>query len=722
MKGKFLTFFTITLLLFGIVFGMYWRYIHESAYGVFIESYDHGVMTVDSDDTVGNDKKFRVMVKKGDEVTININPERTDDTYYVLDKLMVNGENVTKSVSMLQYKTVVEHKLTVTATFKKGKRPESSGDEVKKIEATAPDIEKPAENPYIGSYGAYDVKDPSVFYDEETETYYCFGSDNVVVKSTDLVNWSGRTTYFEHPENATSNAIMTFSQFESVSDWAKEHGYDGDEVVSDRNNDRTPLSPEIVKVGDTYYLYFALSKVVGSNESAIFCVKTDDLANAIESKDWDDVGLVISSCGGDEANAVHPSVLYTDDKMYMVYGGYYGVDTVGGEINLLELSKESGLLKEASSINDSGKKISSEHGEKSFKSGVTIADPGAVPALSGNNGSLVSGADLVYNKDTDYYYLFVTYGNEGTNHNIRVARSNSVEGPYTDYNGQSMSDFTKNMYDKGTLLLGGYNFTSSSQGRVSYTDVGRASIGSPKVIKSSDGTWFIASHSQIYYKVDSLITTGSLMAEENSLKVNSAPCLEVRQILWNEAGWPVAMPEVYSGETVKGGLKLSELYGNWDVIVFDSSADEKDYKAVERSQSQVVTILSKAVISQKDINKKSDINTGCSFAKSGKGYTLTIDGTKYTVYVRTMWDWELKEGSIFMFGTGEDGSTIWGKKNLSAAMGLYTDAFYYLYEKCEGEDAAAVAKRIEQMKNNPSQILIDRYTNWMANQLTAIAQ
>lgn len=715
MKGKVITFGSITLVLFAIIFGMYMRYIHVGSYGVFIESYDHGIMTVDSDDTVGTDTKFRVMCKKGEQITININPERTDKTYYNLDKLEVNGVDVTDEVSMLQYKTTVEQKLTVIATFKKGKRP-SSDTESGTIEVTAPVIDRTADNEYLGSYAAYDIKDPSVFYDEESGYYYCFGSDNVVIKSTDLVNWFGRTTYFAHPESASSNAVMAFSQFESVEEWGKTHGYGNEEDSSDKNNDRTPLSPEIVKVGDTYYLYFALSKISGANESAIFCVKTDNLASAIENKEWEDVGLVISSCSGDKANAVHPSIVSDGNNLYMAYGGTYGADKINGEIYLVTLNKKTGLLKD----NSVGDKISTSHGDEVYRTGTLIADPGSIPALSKSSGSLVSGADIVYNDDTEYYYLFVTYGEESTNYNIRVARSQNIAGPYTDYNGESMADFSKNMYDVGYMLMGGYNFTNSSSGRVSYTDVGRASIGSPKVIKSSDGTWFIASQSQLYYKVDSVITTGSAIAEENALKINSAPSLEVRQLLWSESGWPMAMPEVYSGEVAGSGLKLKELYGNWDIIIFDRSGNEEDFKTVSRSQSQIVSILSRAVISKTDIEKDNDINTGVTFAKSGEGYTVTIDQVQYTVYPRTVWDWELNEGSIVIVGIGSDGSTIWGKKNLSATMGLYTDAFYYLYGKCEGENAETIAKKIEKMKTNPSQTLIDKYSNWMLKKLTGI--
>ena len=138
MKKKFWFFFTVTVALFAIVAGMYFRYIYQSEYRVFIESFDHGVITVDSQDTMGTDEKYSVVCKKGQEITLNINPERTDTTYYNLKKLYINGVDVTDDVNMLQYKTVVESKMTILATFKKGQRPDND-----KSDVTSLDIEKP---------------------------------------------------------------------------------------------------------------------------------------------------------------------------------------------------------------------------------------------------------------------------------------------------------------------------------------------------------------------------------------------------------------------------------------------------------------------------------------------------------------------------------------------------------------------------------------------------
>lgn len=746
MKKKFWFFFTVTVALFAVVIGMYFKYIYQSEYRVFIESFDHGVITVDSDDTMGTDEKYSVMCKKGQEITLNINPERTDTTYYNLKKLYINGEDVTDMVNMLQYKTTVESKMTILATFKKGQRPDNDKSDVTSLDIEAPELISPLGDGYLGSFASYDIKDPSIIYDDESGYYYCFGSDNVVIKSTDLVNWGGRTTYFEHDINASSNAIMSFSTFDSVKDWAKEHGYSNDELYSDKNEDRTPLAPDIVKVDGVYYLYFSLSKSEGANESAIFCVKTDSISEAVTYKRWADVGLVVSSCGRhggtqnvigengekekqklsehyDEANAVHPNVIVSDDGMFMSYGSYYGKDKLRGSIYMLELNRKTGLLKKDSICNSQGEIISTLHGDTTYRSGVLLANPGRVPAMTKKDGSLVTASEIVYNKDTGYYYMFLTYGVDSANYNIRVARSSSITGPYTDMNGQPMNEYLsktgKSQYDKGTILLGGYTFDNSAQGGVLYTNVGRASIGSPCVIKTKNGNWYIASQSQAYFKVDTEITTGIATAQENDLmNVNPASTLEVRELVWNKESWPMAEPEVFSGAKARTSIKKTSLYGIWDVIVFDKGGNAQDMSAIERSESSLVTIHEKAIITTKDIKKGKSISTEGLLKRDDGFYTITIDGVQYKIYPSAMWDWELSEGSIVFTGYGDDGSTIWGKKNISGALGLYTDAFYHVLSLCDEATQAKYNEKISKISGNPSQYSIDSMTDKLIDILT----
>lgn len=124
---KFLAFFSVVVILFAAVGGLYLKYIHQSEYNVFLESYSHGKMTIDGgEDKDGTAKKFRVTCKKGKTVTVTIKPERTKDKYYDLAHFTVNGVDLTDEVKdSLTYEFKVEKKTNIIATFKKGKKTSS---------------------------------------------------------------------------------------------------------------------------------------------------------------------------------------------------------------------------------------------------------------------------------------------------------------------------------------------------------------------------------------------------------------------------------------------------------------------------------------------------------------------------------------------------------------------------------------------------------------------
>ncbi|MBQ8028299.1 MAG: family 43 glycosylhydrolase [Clostridia bacterium] len=729
MFKKFLAFFLATIVLFGAVGMMYFKFIAQTSYPVFIESFPHGMLTVDRGDTNGEDSKFYINCKKGQTLTININPERTENKYYNLSKLTVNGIDVTDEVNMLQYRVKVDSKLTILAYFKKGKRP-SSEEEIKKLSYDhEPIIEYPAESEYIGSDDAYDFSDPSIIFDEKSGYYYCFGSKNKVMRSKDLLNWEHRTTYFPSPSGESGNTAMSLDTFPSVRKWAKAHGYNSGKSLTASTNNAEPLAPDIIKIGSTYFLYFSLCKEENSSEAAIFCVKTTDLEYAVDNNDWQDGGLVISSCGYnkgsnnekpnksfyEEAVAVHPGVFEDENgNLFMTYGSYCGKDKINGSINLVELNSKNGLLKKDSAYNQNGSDISTVHGETRFKSGTLVSKPGSIPALDKNQGSLVTAADIVFNKNTGYYYLFVTYGNEQTNYNIRVARSKSVGGPYEDWNGENMSEFSSskrnNQYTKGLSLIGGYNFAMSSNGGVSYVDVGKASTGSPCIIKIAGGQWIMALQSRLYYKAENNIYAGDKAAELYDVSANTAPFLEIRQIFFNSDGWPLAVAESYTGESAKRKIKESKMNGNWDVVVLERSASETDHLAIERSVSQPLTIIDSVAISRNNIDKKTRLSK-LKFEKADDySYNLLLDGVIYKIYPTIAWDWELSEPAYIFSGIGDDGTTVWGKKNYSPYMGIYTDAYYYALSQADDETQQVYNARMSEISANPSQVAIDEMT------------
>lgn len=725
---KFVAFFTAVLVLLAAVVFVIYEFVLPKEYPVFLECYGNGIMSVDSEDTSGDDSKYVLNVKRGDTLTISINPLRNDSEYNELKKLTVNGEDVTDKVNMLQYKIAVDRKLDIIAYFEKGERKENVTVN-EKLSFDKPEIYVSADNPYLGSFGAYDFSSPTVIYDGKSGYYYAFGSDNQVCRSKDLINWTDRTTYFETPYGVSDERIMLFSQFPSVSAWAETHGYTADETYSAANNNRMPKSPDIVKIGSSYYLYFSLSKTSDANESAIFCVRTTDLEHAVKNKDWQDVGLVISSCGYnsgekrknaekyyyDESYATAPSVFYDKDGgLYMAYGSYYGRERIYGGIYLLELNAKTGLLKNSGSVNSEGSVISTLHGKERFKTGVLIARPGTAAGLRSDDGSIISECELYYDDVADYYYLFVTYGDEEGSYNIRYARSKNATGPYLDCNGESLSEFSntkgKNQYTKGTYLIGGYNFTMSSSGGVSYTDTGKASTGCPSFFATKDGKTVMALQSRAYYKVNDKILSGEKEAYANGLSGAFKPALEIRQFSYITDLWICAQPEPFANEDVLCSLDEEEMYGHWDMLIFDNHENKKHFDDTERSVSMPVTLLGGTVISKTDIEKKHKLTASAINKISDFGYEITVDKVKYTVYPTITWDCELDEATYVLNGIGEDGSIIWGKKNFSSYMGIYTDAFYHVLSLSDDLTQTMYKSKLRKIGKKPSQEKIDEMT------------
>ena len=98
-------FFVLMLLALLLVVGVAGFFVHQYLlrdYIVFIESFDNGILTVDNIRTEGTDQKFRVKCKYGEYLTVSINPSRSERGYYDLDRLTVNGENVTLGVEKVE--------------------------------------------------------------------------------------------------------------------------------------------------------------------------------------------------------------------------------------------------------------------------------------------------------------------------------------------------------------------------------------------------------------------------------------------------------------------------------------------------------------------------------------------------------------------------------------------------------------------------------------------
>ena len=93
--------------------------------------------------------------------------------------------------------------------------------------------------------------------------------------------------------------------------------------------------------------------------------------------------------------------------------------------------------------------------------------------ISGGYTKSGEGADIVYDKETGYYYLYVTYAGLAAKggYNIRMFRSKNPDGPYLDAAGNNavLTGNVDNNY-AGIKLIGNYKFDCNRVGyRSSWT-------------------------------------------------------------------------------------------------------------------------------------------------------------------------------------------------------------------------------------------------------------
>ena len=109
-------------------------------------------------------------------------------------------------------------------------------------------------------------------------------------------------------------------------------------------------------------------------------------------------------------NTVDPDVFFDQaGKLWMVYGSY------SGGIFILELDRATGF---------------------------PLPSQGYGKKLIGGNHSRIEGAFILFSPESDYYYMFLSFGGLDANggYNIRLGRSRNPDGPYFDAAGNELTE------------------------------------------------------------------------------------------------------------------------------------------------------------------------------------------------------------------------------------------------------------------------------------------
>lgn len=243
-------------------------------------------------------------------------------------------------------------------------------------------------------------------------------------------------------------------------------------------------APDIFHHDGRWYLYYSCSSF-GKNTSAIGVASNKTLNPDSPDFKWVDHGPVVESVASrDDWNAIDPNIIMDENgDAWMNFGSFWG------GIKMVKLDKT--LTKVA--------KPELWHRLCYRPAGSAPSHDDPSKAVKSNNGAVE--APFIFKKG-DWYYLFVSYdmccrGEEST-YKVVVGRSDKVTGPYYDHKGVSL------MKGGGTIVV---------ESNPQFAGVGHSAT------VTFDGKDYLFFHGY-------------------DMKDAGRAHLMIREIEWNEAGWP----------------------------------------------------------------------------------------------------------------------------------------------------------------------------------------
>lgn len=409
--------------------------------------------------------------------------------------------------------------------------------------------------------GLWLTHDPAIYQDDITGMYYIYTTDAVCQKSADLIHWSMVGKIVEAPPKESQ-------------DWV------GGPAI---------WAPDIVKEGEEYRLYCSNS-TWGVRRSCIFLAVSDNPEGPFIPR-----GCVLKTHDDMPVNAIDANII-TDVKtneQYMVYGSFWGGCYV------IKLDRETGLA----------------------------AEDGIGQCLARRpewTSGAIEGPYMIYNPDTDYYYLFVSYGSLKTDYQVRVGRSKNITGPFLDYNGRDMTDVSDGDGSLGLMQFCGYQWNEG----IPYMAPGHNSV-----LHNKDDEWYIVCH----IRQKNFFPDGYL----------EPSTMQVRKIYWTEDGWPVVAAQPYTGE-IPQKIPQEALLGTYERITLVSSLPQGIQTAVPMK------------LGENGYYESCSIQGRWEYA-DGK-LTIQYGPHKEEAFVSAVWDVERDTPTIAICGLSNRGVPFWAKR------------------------------------------------------------
>jgi len=152
---------------------------------------------------------------------------------------------------------------------------------------------------------------------------------------------------------------------------------------------------------------------------------------------------------------------------------------------------------------------------------------------------------IIYNRNSDYYYLFVSYGQSGIDGNIRVGRSRQVKGPYLDVNENDLTDCHDFDSQIGYLLLAPYSIGPSEH----MTSIECVNITEEDNIWNMECKIFSNYHSDEHF-------------------------VQYRMI-WSDDDWPLIVPLSDIQTISRNTFSAADIAGKYDFVSFTPTTPQR---------------------------------------------------------------------------------------------------------------------------------------------------
>lgn len=307
-------------------------------------------------------------------------------------------------------------------------------------------------------------------------------------------------------------------------------------------------------------------------------------------------------------NAIDPTVLFdASGKMWMTYGSW------SGGIFILQIDTKTGqpIYPKTNS------------GQTDGYFGTRIA---------GGYGKSGEAPYIIYDAESGYYYLYVTYGwlEADGGYHMRMYRSRTINGTYIDAAGnQAIFESGTNQAERGIKVFGNYDFSSLS--------IGYKSGGHNSAFIDTDGQRYLVYHTRFNNKT-----------EGHEVRVH--------QQFLNEDNWPVTAVYEYLGSQISStGYSMSDMTGTYEFVNHGTNADTGN---VGMLPVNTITLNSNGTITGD--------YTGTWSYTAGKYYCqMKIGGVVYKGIFFKQKDESANHREVMTFSLiGSNNETIWGTKTI----------------------------------------------------------